>query len=212
MKCLIIGGSGGIGRKLTSQIKDRYGWNVTETSSKDLDITADEKVQSFFESNDFDVVVLLSAKNHNAFCHKLNNNLVKDQVSVNIIGATNVVNASLKMMRKRGFGRLVLASSILSEKTVVGTAVYAASKSFVETLCRVAAVESAGSDVTVNALRLGYFDAGLTHEIPENIASQIKSDIPKKEWGNVEEISSMLKTLVESKYITGSVIKIAGGL
>ena len=212
MKCLIIGGSGGIGKKLTSEIRDSYGWNVTETNSKDLDVTQSDKVQSFFDANEFDVVVLLSAKNKNSFCHKLNDSLIQEQVSVNVVGAANVAGASLKMMRKRGFGRLIMASSILSEKTVVGTSIYSASKSFVETLCRVAAVENSNSDITVNSLRLGYFDAGLTHEIPDDIASQIKSDIPKKKWGDVKEIASMIKTLTDSSYITGSVIKIAGGL
>ena len=212
MKCLIIGGSGGIGKKLTSEIRESYGWEVTETSSKDLDVTKNDEVQSYFDSHDFDVVVLLSAKNRNSFCHKLNESVVQEQVSVNVVGAANVASASLKMMRKRGFGRLIMASSILSEKTVVGTAIYSASKSFVETLCRVAAVENSNSDITVNSLRLGYFDAGLTHEIPDEIASQIKSDIPKKKWGDVKEIASMIKTLTESSYITGSVIKIAGGL
>ena len=212
MKCLIIGGSGGIGRQLSVLLEKKFQWDVTPLSSKDLDVTSFHSVDKFFDDHNFDIVVHLATKNHNAFCHKIEKETLKDQIDVNVFGATTVAASCLKMMRRNSFGRLIFASSILSEKPEVGTSVYSASKSYVETLCRVASIENASKNITVNSIQLGYIDAGMLYEIPSNMLERIKSDIPMGRWGSVDEVSNIVKLLSDNEYITGTIIKMAGGL
>ena len=117
----------------------------------------------FFKDNDVDIVINLAAKNVDSFIHKYDTDSVLDQLDVNVLGSLNILSSCLPYLRKKKFGRIILASSILASKPEFGTSVYAASKSFCESLVRSCALENSSLGITCNAMQLGYFDAGLTH-------------------------------------------------
>ena len=71
LKIVIFGGSGGLGSKITKKLKNDY--DVISLSSKDLDITDFQKVQSFFSENMFDILINLSGLNYDKFTHKIQN-------------------------------------------------------------------------------------------------------------------------------------------
>ena len=75
---------------------------------------------------------------------------VKSQLDVNILGNVNILSACLPMMRKNNFGRIVGASSILSSRPLPGTSLYSASKSFIETLYKTAALENSSKNINKN--------------------------------------------------------------
>lgn len=102
MKTMVIfGGSGGIGKILSNIFSEKY--KVTSLSSKDVDVTSIKEVESFFEQNDVDYVLNLSVLNRDVFVHKygsINENILKTQIDVNILGTVNVASACLRLFRK----------------------------------------------------------------------------------------------------------------
>ena len=131
----LIGGSGGIGTELASLLSG--GYQILKLSSNDLNLTDINKLKEFFSNNDVDVVINLAGYNFDCFLHKYddtNFHEIDKQLDVVVKGSINLLNACLPAMRDRGFGRIIMASSILVAQPLVGTAVYSASKAFVESL------------------------------------------------------------------------------
>ena len=214
MKNLIIfGGSGGLGKLLTPMLSKDY--NTLSLSSNDVDVTSFLQVKNFFLGNDADIVVNLSGYNYNNFLHKYdedNLNERKKQININIIGSVNILTNCLPQMRERKYGRIILTSSILSSKPVVGTAVYSGCKAFINSLVKTCTLENLSKGVTCNAMQLGYMDGGLTHKVPEPFKKNIKESILLKRWGTIEEVENTIRYLINTEYISGCSIKVNGGL
>ena len=63
-------------------------------------------------------------------------------------------------------GRIVHVSSVTVRRPVPGAVPYIAGKAAVEGVVRAAAEEGGRGGITVNALRLGYFEAGMSAVVP----------------------------------------------
>ena len=214
MKNLVLfGGTGGLGSQLKVKLDVNY--NIMSLGSKDVDITNYNEVKDFFLGNDVDIVVNLSGYNYNAFLHKYsNNNLAERQklIDINIIGSLNILSNCLLQMRNKNYGRIILISSILSSKPVVGTSVYSASKAFIDNLVKTCTLENLSKGITCNSLQLGYMDGGIVYDIPDPIRANIKDSIPLKRWGTIEEIENTVRYLIDTEYVSGTSIKVNGGL
>jgi len=137
-----------------------------------------------------------------------------DAISVNLTSPFLFIREVLPGMRSRNFGRIINLSSVVAFKGVPGTAAYAASKAGLDGLTRAVAIENAQKGITVNSLALGYFDAGMLYDIPEEIREQIKKSIPVNEFGNPNNVTSLIRWIIsdESNYFTGQTVQINGGL
>ena len=115
-------------------------------------------------------------------------------------------------MRASQYGRIILFSSVLAKKVVLGTSLYSGSKAFIDNLVKTSSAENIGRGITCNSLQLGYFDGGMCHRLPEKYAEPIKQSIGLKRWGSVEELYNTLDFLINVEYVTGQNINISGGL
>lgn len=218
MKSIIIfGGTGGIGSGLYHYIKERNYFldeqiSVIPLGSKDVDLSKEKEVKSFFECNKPDVIINMSGINYDGFLHKVNLDEVRRLININIMANINILNCVLPYMRKNKYGRIILPSSILAEKTVCGTSIYSASKAFIESLVRVAAAENAKYNITINALRMGYIDAGLTHKISQENIDPILNCIPANRFGTIVEIYDAIDFLINCEYVNGTSLSINGGM
>lgn len=213
MLMMIVGGSGGIGQQLSPLFSDKY--MVTSYDSKQLDITNLELVTEACEALRPDIVLNLAGVNHDSFLHKWNTSNIANanhMINVNVNGALHLMSACLPHMRKQKFGRIIMLSSVLANRSVIGTGVYSATKAFVDSLVKTASTENISHNITCNSIRLGYFDAGMAHRIPTEIADVIKNNIPLKRWGSMEELRNTVDYLISTEYITGQNIEISGGL
>ena len=213
-KIVIFGGSGGIGKKISSLFSEQF--NVVSVSSSMLDVTNVEEVERFFEINsDVEIVLNLSGVSYNCFLHKYsssNSSSLDNQININIKGTVNILSSVLPHMRKNGYGRIILISSVLSEMPVAGAGVYSGCKSFIDSISKSVSLENSNKGITCNSIQLGYFDAGLLYTIPEEIRDSIRNSIPLKRWGTIDELYKVINTLIEVEYITGSNISINGGI
>jgi len=210
-KVVVFGGTGGVGSRLVRYLSKDY--NVGKVGSKDVDICNAPAVESFLKFCDADVIINSSGYNYDCFLHKYETFEEIDRlININIWGNIHILKAALPLMRKKKYGRIILLSSVLSKKTMIGTSIYSSAKSFLDTMVRVAAAENASKGVTINTVRMGYFAGGLTYELPFEIQSKIREQIPKKELGNIKDLYQLIQCIIDTEYINGANLDINGGL
>jgi 3-oxoacyl-[acyl-carrier protein] reductase len=133
---------------------------------------------------------------------------------INVKGALHCIQAVLPGMRDRGYGRIVLTSSITGAIVAApGLAHYAASKAAQLGLMRAAAFETLGEGITVNAVQPGNVrTAGMESMDPELLA-QVERAIPVGRLAEPEEIGWAVRFFAseEAAYITGQTLVIDGG-
>ena len=211
-KIIILGGTGGLGKEVTQLLKEKY--EVHSVGSK-LDVTDFHALQRWFHVNRYDVVINLSGYNHDSMLHKYDEESIYEaekQISVNALGNVNLLSACLPGMRSQGYGRIILTSSVLSTRPVIGTAVYSATKAFIDNIVKTTSIENASKGITCNSIQLGYFDAGMAHRIPPKFQETIKNKIPLKRFGKIEELKNTIEYLIDTEYVSGTSIKINGAL
>jgi 3-oxoacyl-[acyl-carrier protein] reductase len=208
-KILLVGGTGGLGKQLTEHLELNY--SCISVGSKTLDVTNEEQVKKFLEKTDFDVIIYLSVKNIDGLIHKQTKEAVEEQINVNLFGFLNILRHSTIKLREKGYGRIIYISSVLSKNPIRGTGIYSATKAFCDNIIRTYSLENSKYGITSNSIQLGYFEGGLTDKVPNDILQNVKNNISLKRLGKVEEISSLIKTIISTEYINGTNISITGG-
>ena len=221
---LLAGASGGIGSQLAPMFHNDnvvLHYNKNEPKSDRLSIRADitkhVEVERMVEEliaklGTLDVLVNITGVSINGFAHKISYVDWRHVVDVNLIGSFNLIRAVLPYMRKENYGRIINISSVVFQRPVLGTSAYSASKAALVGLTRTVALENANKGITCNCIALGYFDAGILYDIPEEMRENIRTSIPLKRFGQVKELYRTIKYLIEEEYITGQVISQNGGL
>jgi NAD(P)-dependent dehydrogenase (short-subunit alcohol dehydrogenase family) len=214
-KIALFGATGGLGTKLSKELNQKSDYEVICLGSKDIDITDYNQVKSFFNENYIDIVINLAGVNYDKFLHKITENdlgNIEKSIDVNIKGTINIVSCCLSNMREKGYGRIILTSSVLAEKPVVSTSIYSGCKGFIDSFAKTVALENANKNISCNTIQLGYFDGGLTYKINNSTQTIIKNNIPLNRWGSIDELTNLIELLIKTPYITGTNIKINGGI
>jgi 3-oxoacyl-[acyl-carrier protein] reductase len=135
-------------------------------------------------------------------------------MDINVKGVLHAVQACTPAMLERGYGRIVLTSSITGPITgQVGYAHYGASKAAMLGLMRSAAVELATSGVTVNAVMPGNIETEGLGETGDEHQRLMLSSIPMGRFGTPEDVGWAVRFLAaaESGYVTGQTVIVDGG-
>jgi 3-oxoacyl-[acyl-carrier protein] reductase len=142
-------------------------------------------------------------------------------VDTNLKGAFFVAQTVARRMAERDpkpawGGNIVNIASVLALGVIGHLAPYAASKGGLWQLTKTMALELARHDVRVNALAPGYIVTEINREFLETGAAgeRIKKRIPQRRFGTPEDLDGALLLLASdaSRYMTGSIIVIDGGL
>ena len=145
---------------------------------------------------------------------ELTEELWSQVMEVNVGGAVRTVQACLPPMRERGYGRIVLTSSITGPITgQTGFAHYGASKAALLGFMRSAAVELARSGITVNAVMPGNVNTEGFAGTSDEHQQRMLSSIPMGRYAEPEEVGWAVRFLVspEAGYITGQTLIVDGG-
>jgi 3-oxoacyl-[acyl-carrier protein] reductase len=135
-------------------------------------------------------------------------------MDTNVKGALHAVQACLGSMIDRGYGRIVLSSSVTGPITGhPGFSVYGASKAAMLGFMRSAAVELASRGVTVNAVLPGNVATPGLADTGEEHTRLMLSAIPMGRFAEPTEVGWAVRFLasVEAGYITGQTLVVDGG-
>ncbi len=145
-------------------------------------------------------------------------NMAQDQWSRVLDANLNAVfhgcQAALPGMMRERQGRIVNIASLSAISSPAGQTNYAAAKAGVIGLTQSLAKESARMGITVNAVCPGYIEGGLPADwTPEHLKA-LKMQLPMRRFAKPTEIAAAVFFLAsaDASYITGSTLKIDGGL
>jgi acetoacetyl-CoA reductase len=135
-------------------------------------------------------------------------------IDVNLNGAFYMSSAALEQMIGQGYGRIINISSVIGETGNIGQANYAAAKSGLFGLTMSLALESANKGITVNCVAPGFIATDMVSALPEDVLDKVVAQIPAGRLGEPDEVARVVEFLADpdSRYITGAVFSINGGL
>jgi 3-oxoacyl-[acyl-carrier protein] reductase len=131
-------------------------------------------------------------------------------IAMNLDSAYNVTKQALPGMVERGWGRVVMVSSVTGPLvTYAGLAGYAAAKAGMDGLMRAVALEVASRGVTVNSVQPGFVATG--SQTPAE--HEVGRHTPIGRSGTAEEVGEVIAFLASdrARYVTGQTVVVDGG-
>ena len=231
---LVTGGSRGIGAAISKALKEAgytvaatyagndeaaakftdetgiktYKWNVADYDASKAGIAQVEA-----DLGPIEIVVANAGITRDAPFHKMTPQQWSDVIDTNLTGVFNTVHPVWPGMRERGFGRVVVISSVNGQKGQFAQTNYAATKAGDLGIIRSLAQEGAAKGITANAVCPGYIATEMVMAVPEKVREAIIGMIPTGRLGEPEEIARCVRFLVsdDASFINGSTISANGG-
>lgn len=135
-------------------------------------------------------------------------------IDINLTGTFNMTRNVIPYMMKQRSGRIINMASVVGITGNAGQTNYAASKAGIIGFTKSLAKEVASRNILVNAIAPGFIETDMTNVLSEQVKENIMNQIPLKRMGTANEVAKLVKFLSseDSKYITGQVINIDGGM
>ncbi|GAA0077943.1 3-oxoacyl-[acyl-carrier-protein] reductase [Clostridium sp. CTA-5] len=135
-------------------------------------------------------------------------------IDVNLKGVFNCLKSVTPVMVKQKHGKIINISSVVGVVGNAGQVNYAASKAGVIGMTKSLAKELGGRGINVNAVAPGFIETDMTSTLGDKVKEEAKKNIPLKKFGTTEDVAGVVAFLAseESKYITGQVINVDGGM
>lgn len=135
-------------------------------------------------------------------------------MDINLKGAFNCIKAVSRPMMKQKGGSIINMASVVGVMGNAGQANYVASKAGLIGLTKTTAKEFAKKGIRCNAVAPGFIQSDMTDKLPDDVKAQYQAGIPLERFGQPEDIADVVAFLASdmSKYVTGQVINVDGGL
>ena len=137
-----------------------------------------------------------------------------DVINTNLKGVFLCTKAVTRQMMKQRAGRIINITSIVGVSGNAGQANYVAAKAGVIGLTKSSAKELASRNITVNSVAPGFITTDMTDALPEEVRTQMLSQIPLGKFGNSEDVAKAVAYLAsdDANYITGQTLHVNGGM
>lgn len=146
---------------------------------------------------------------------ELDETTLRETLALNLEACFWLAQAAIAPMRRNGYGRLLVTSSVSARLAMAGGAHYSAAKAGVNAFIRGAAFELARDGITVNGVEPGFIakPGRGTLSAPET-AARIARHIPQGHLGEADDIACAMLYLAseQARYVTGQTLVVDGGL
>jgi len=146
-------------------------------------------------------------------------------IDINLVGTFNMLRLAVAAMQDRASnhgvsidndgerGVVINTASVAAFEGQIGQAAYAASKAGVVGLTLPAARELAASGIRVMAIAPGIFDTAMMQGMPAEVRDGLNAKVPfPRRMGHAEEYASLVRQILENRYLNGEVIRLDGGI
>ncbi|MFD3156278.1 elongation factor P 5-aminopentanone reductase [Haloimpatiens sp. FM7330] len=135
-------------------------------------------------------------------------------MNINFKGVFNCCHNAVKYMIERKSGVMINISSIWGNVGASCEVLYSASKGAINSFTRALAKELAPSNIRVNAIAPGVIDTDMNKCFSNEEREEIQQEIPMMRFGEGEDIAKLAVFLCGegSKYITGQIVTVDGGM
>jgi acetoacetyl-CoA reductase len=232
---LVTGGTRGIGGAITKALKGagygvaaNYGGNdeaaqkfktetgipvhkfdVSDAAACEAGIRAVES-----ELGPVDILVNNAGITRDGMFHRMTYDQWSAVIRTNLDSMFTCTRPVIDGMRNRGFGRIIIISSVNGQKGQMGQSNYSAAKAGVIGFAKALAQENANKGITVNVIAPGYIATEMVQAVPEEVLkTKILPQIPVGRLGEAEEIARTVLFLAadDAGFVTGSTLSINGG-
>lgn len=237
---LITGGSRGIGKQVALKFA-KNGYNIVvnyvsdNTDIKGLqeefekenvelllvkaDVTKKEEIQNLVKTaiekfGHIDVLVNNAGITKDGLLMRMKEEDFDKVIEINLKGTFLVTKEVIPYMMKKREGSIINISSVVGLVGNAGQSNYAASKAGIIGFTKSVAKELASRNIRANCVAPGFIKTDMTDVLSEEVKENIHNQIPLKRMGTPEEVANLVYFLgsEESKYITGQVINVDGGM
>ena len=236
----ITGGTRGIGRQIAVTLA-KAGMDIAvnyRTENEDLEVTKKEVeaegVKCFGVQGDvsnyedcermvkeiiekcerIDVLVNNAGITKDMLLLRMKEEDFRNVIDVNLCGTFNMSKNVSSYMIKARSGRIINIASVVGISGNAGQSNYAASKAGIIGFTKSLAKELASRNILVNAIAPGFIETDMTNVLKDDVKDKILEQIPLRREGTAEDVANIVKFLAsdDSKYITGQVINVDGGM
>jgi acetoacetyl-CoA reductase len=212
-RALVTGAARGIGAAVASRLAADGLDVLTLDLHPGCEITLDVARDPFPPLEDIDVCVANAGITTTiASAHKMTAEQWGRDIEVNLTGAFRTVQACLAGMRERGWGRVIVISSLAAIGGLPGQVAYAASKAGQLGMVRTLASENAARGVTVNAILPGMVATEQVLAMPDEVRERVLGALPTGRMIEPAEIAAAVAFLAgaEAAQISGQAIAVDG--
>jgi 3-oxoacyl-[acyl-carrier protein] reductase len=161
-----------------------------------------------------DVLVNNAGKHEDGLLATMPHNAWEEVLATNLDGVFHGCQAVLPQMISQRQGRIINVSSLSALLAPPGQTNYAAAKAGIIGLTQSLAKEVARLNITVNAICPGYIETDAVAAMSADERKTAQSRVPMRRFGKPEEVAAAVRFLAcaGASYITGSILKIDGGI
>ncbi|UDL91925.1 SDR family oxidoreductase [Mesorhizobium sp. PAMC28654] len=166
------------------------------------------------QSGRLDIVVHNAGGCPWASIDELDEDKLEEALSLNLKACFWLAQAAAPAMRRNGFGRILVTSSVSARVAMAGGAHYSAAKAGVNAFIRGAAFEFARDGITVNGVEPGFIaKPGRGKMSAPEIADRLARHIPVGHLGEADDIAFAMLYLASEQagYMTGQTMVVDGG-
>ncbi|MCT4641695.1 MAG: SDR family oxidoreductase [Bacteriovoracaceae bacterium] len=237
---LITGASRGIGKQIAKSLASQgahivFNYRSNEAAALELkeellkdgashvsalsfDVTDYEKMKSeidaFSKEHTISGLINNAGISKDQLAMKVKPSDIDDILNVNLKGAMNLTNILSRSFLRAKDVSIINISSVVGLMGNLSQTTYAASKAGMIGYSKSLAKELASRKVRVNVICPGFIQTQMTDELSDKVKEEYQKLIPLGDFGATEDVANLCSFLMSgaSKYITGEVIKVDGGL
>jgi 3-oxoacyl-[acyl-carrier protein] reductase len=229
---VVTGGARGIGAETARVFRDAGAavvtWDVGEGADQRVDVTDARAVEAAVAATvarlgGIDILVNNAGILRDGLLVKIKDGEVVERmpeaqfdavISVNLKGVFLCGQAVAPVMIKKGWGRILNASSVVGIYGNFGQSNYVATKAAVIGLTKVWARELGPKGITVNAVAPGFIATEMVKQMPEQILKGMVDRTPVRRMGEPRDVANAYLFLAseEASFINGAVLSVDGGV